>query len=125
VCVSELLLLRSIKPRYCILSQEGLLKLIGGKFYKLGFRVIGMEIEIVAQEKNVLELKVDNLVVAEILRVYLNEQGVEFAAWRREHPTKPIVFRIETKSGTVKKAVSEAVGAIKKDLSKIASFVKK
>jgi DNA-directed RNA polymerase subunit L len=83
-----------------------------------------MEIEIIKQEKEELELKMDNLTVAEILRVYLNEQGVKFAAWRREHPTKPIVFRIETSGKTVKKAVSEAISAINKDAAKIVAAVK-
>ncbi len=84
-----------------------------------------MNIEIVKQEKNELEVKVDNPVIAEVLRVYLNAQGVDFAAWRREHPTKPLIFRIENKSGTVKKAVSDAVSAIKKDLAEIQKAVKK
>ncbi|MEK6846626.1 MAG: RpoL/Rpb11 RNA polymerase subunit family protein [Nanoarchaeota archaeon] len=79
-----------------------------------------MEVEIVSQSANELELKIDNLTVAEILRVYLNEQGIKFAAWRREHPTKPIVFRIESSGKTVKKAVSEAVAAISKDLNVLA-----
>ncbi len=76
-----------------------------------------MEVEVVSQGANEIELKIDNLTVAEILRVYLNEQGIKFAAWRREHPTKPIVFRIESSGKTVKKAISEAVNAISKDLS--------
>jgi len=78
-----------------------------------------MEVEVVSQSANEIELKIDNLTVAEILRVYLNEQGIKFAAWRREHPTKPIVFRIESSGKTVKKAVSEAVFAISKDLDLI------
>ena len=78
-----------------------------------------MEIEIVKQDKNEIELKIDNVTIAEILRDYLNRQGIEFAAWRREHPTKPVLMRIAVSSGTVKKAVSEAVSAVKKDLAKI------
>ena len=86
-----------------------------------------MEIEIVKQEKDLVELKIDNITVAEILRVYLNEKvdGVNFAAWRREHPSKPIIFRIETSGKTVKKAVSDAVEAIKKDADKLVSIAKK
>ena len=49
----------------------------------------------------------------------MNKQGIEFAAWRREHPTKPVLMRIAVSSGSVKKAVSEAVSAVKKDLAKI------
>jgi len=84
-----------------------------------------MNIEVIKQEKNEVEIKMDNLTVAEILRVYLNEQGVDFAAWRREHPFKPSVMRIESKDKGVKKAVSEAVDAIKKDLDKIVGGIKK
>ena len=84
-----------------------------------------MEIEIIKQEKNEIELKVNNITVAEILRVYLNNNDVEFAAWRREHPSKPVIMRIESSGKTVKKEVSEAVSAIKKDLNKIVTSVKK
>lgn len=84
-----------------------------------------MNIEIIKQEKNEVELKIDNQTIAEILRVYLNQQGIEFAAWKKEHPTKPIIFRIHSSSKTVKKAISDSVTAIKKDLDKIASLVKK
>jgi len=84
-----------------------------------------MEIEILNQDKNLLEIKLDNPTIVEIFRVYLNRQGVEFAAWRREHPTKPLVFRIQTSGKTPKKAISEAAIAIRKDLDKISSLVKK
>lgn len=84
-----------------------------------------MEIEILSHDKNNLEIKLNNPTVAEILRVYLNAEGIEFAAWRREHPTKPIIFKIQSEGKTVKKALSEAVEAIKKDLEKITAVVKK
>ena len=84
-----------------------------------------MEVEIIKSEKEDLEVKVDSITVAEILRVYLNEQGVKFAAWRKEHPTKPIVFKIQTSGKTSKKAISEAVSAIKKDAAKISTVLKK
>ena len=84
-----------------------------------------MNIEILKQDKNSVELKIDNLTVAEILRVYLNRESIEFAAWRREHPSKPVVFRIESSGKTVKKAVGDAVEAVKKDCNKIVSALKK
>lgn len=83
-----------------------------------------MDVSIIKQESDLVELRVDNLTVAEILRVYLNEQGVKFAAWRRDHLTKPVIFRIETSGKSVKKAVSEAVSAITKDLNSLAKAVK-
>lgn len=83
-----------------------------------------MHIEIIAQDKNNLELKLDNTTLAEILRVYLNNQEVDFAAWRKEHPTKPVILKIQSSNKTIKKAVSDAASAIKKDLDKIKSGLK-
>ena len=84
-----------------------------------------MEVEIIKQEKNEIELKIDNPTVVEVLRVYLNEQGVDFAAWRKEHPSKPLIFRIQTSGKTVKKAVSDAIVAINKDCDGIVKELKK
>ena len=84
-----------------------------------------MNIEIVNAEKDDVELKIDNPTIAEVMRVYLNEQDVKFVAWRREHPSKPVIMRIQASSGTVKKAVSEAVAAVHKDISAIEAVVKK
>lgn len=84
-----------------------------------------MNIEIMKDEKNDLELKMDNLTVAEILRVYLNEDGIDFAAWKREHPSRPILMKIKSFGKTVKKSVGDSVEHIKKDLDKIKSVLKK
>lgn len=84
-----------------------------------------MNIEVIKQDKNEVEFRIDNLTVAEILREYLNRQGIEFAAWRREHPSKPLLLKIESSGKPVKKAVADAVDAIKKDANKIASLTKK
>ena len=84
-----------------------------------------MEVEIIKQEKNEIELKIDNPTVVEVLRVYLNEQGVDFAAWRKVHPSKPLIFRIQTSGKTVKKAVSDAIVAINKDCDGLVKGLKK
>jgi DNA-directed RNA polymerase subunit L len=84
-----------------------------------------MDIELLKQEKNDIEIKIDNITIAEILRVYLNKQGIEFAAWRRDHPSKPVIMKIMSSSKTVKKEVSDAAAAIKKDLDKLSKGVKK
>lgn len=84
-----------------------------------------MHVEFVNAEKDDLELKIDNPTVAELLRVYLNEQGVKFAAWRREHPSKPVIMRIQTSSGTVKKAVGDAIATIQKELDALTAAIKK
>jgi DNA-directed RNA polymerase subunit L len=82
-----------------------------------------MNLEILKAEKSDIELKIDNLTIAEILRVYLYEQEVDFAAWRKDHPFKPLIMRIQ--SANVKKSVSEACSLISKDLDKLISVVKK
>lgn len=84
-----------------------------------------MNIEMIKQEKNMVEVKLDNPTLAEILRIYLTENGADFAAWKREHPSKPVTLKIQTSSGTVAKAVGDAVAALEKDCDKLLSLVKK
>jgi len=83
-----------------------------------------MNVEIVNQEKDIIEVKVDNVTIAEILREYLNKNGIKFAAWRMDHPSKPVLFKIESSGKTVKKAISDAISSIKKDADKISKLVK-
>jgi len=83
-----------------------------------------MNIEVVYQDKDHAELFLDNITVAEILRVYLSEQGVDFVAWRREHPSKPVVLKINSEKG-VAKSVDAAVSALKKNLDSLRVALKK
>ncbi|MBU0907877.1 MAG: hypothetical protein KKD18_01805 [Nanoarchaeota archaeon] len=82
-----------------------------------------MEIEVVKFEKDDVEVKTNDVTLVEILRVYLNKEGVDFAAWRREHPDRPVIMKIQSKD--VRKDVSNAVKAIKKDLDSVVKIVKK
>ena len=84
-----------------------------------------MEIEVLKSDKHDMEINIDNLTIAEILRVYLYDAGADFAAWRREHPSKPIIFKIQSSNKTVKKAVSDSIAMIKKDCGKILAVLKK
>ena len=84
-----------------------------------------MNVEIIKQEKNDIELKIDNQTIAEILRVYLNKEEIDFAAWRKEHPSKPLIMKVQSSNKTVKKVFSDAVATIKKDLDKISADLKK
>ncbi|MEX2017382.1 MAG: RpoL/Rpb11 RNA polymerase subunit family protein, partial [Candidatus Pacearchaeota archaeon] len=69
-----------------------------------------MEINILKDEKEEIELQIDNLTIAEILRVYLNkDSGVTFAAWRRGHSTESPVLLVKTKGKTAKKALNDAI----------------
>lgn len=79
-----------------------------------------MEINVLESSNDEIKIEIENLTIAEILRVYLNkDSSVVFAAWKREHPTKKPVLSVKTKGKKAKKAVSDAVSAIIKDLDKI------
>ena len=84
-----------------------------------------MNVEIISDESDVLEFRIDNLTIAEILRVYLNNNGVKFVAWRRDHLTKPVIFRVESSGKNVRKVISEAISSINKDLSALSKVVSK
>lgn len=85
-----------------------------------------MDIKIIQDEKEELKVQIDNLTVAEILRVYLNEdENVKFAAWRREHPSKAPILQIRTDGKHAKKALQDAIGKIEKDTDKILAEFKK
>lgn len=85
-----------------------------------------MELEILKSSKDEMEVKLPNLTLVEILRVYLNKDpAVVFAAWKREHPSEKPILKLKTKGKTVKKALDDAVDSITKDLDKIESEFKK
>jgi len=77
-----------------------------------------MEINILKDEKEELEIELENITLAEILRVYLNKDNdVNFVAWKREHPTRKPILNVKGKNP--KKAIKEGVAAITKDLDKV------
>ena len=85
-----------------------------------------MEIKITNSSKDKMECEIDSLTIAEILRVYLNKDAaVSFAAWKREHPTKNPILKLQTKGKTAKKAVNDAIVKITKDLDDFAEDFKK
>jgi DNA-directed RNA polymerase subunit L len=84
-----------------------------------------MEIKVLKSSKNEIEVELDSVTIAEILRVYLNkDSSVSVAVWRREHPTKNPILLVKTKGKSAKKAVDDAVSTITKDLDKAASEFK-
>jgi DNA-directed RNA polymerase subunit L len=82
-----------------------------------------MQIDIINSGKDTLDVSLDNGTVAEVARVYLNEDSdVKKAVWKRKHISKPVHMKIETKSKTPKKVVGDAVSAISKDLDTLAKL---
>ena len=85
-----------------------------------------MELKILKDSKDEIEVELDNLTLAEILRVYLNkDSSVSFTAWKREHITKNPVLAVKTKGKTAKKAINDAVSAVIKDLDNLEADFKK
>lgn len=82
-----------------------------------------MEIKIIKEDKKEIDLEIDSLTIVELLRVYLNKEGVSLAAWRREHPSKNPVLHVE--GDNPKKLVQKAISAIEKDLDSAVSEFKK
>ncbi|HLC78717.1 MAG TPA: RpoL/Rpb11 RNA polymerase subunit family protein [Candidatus Nanoarchaeia archaeon] len=85
-----------------------------------------MEMKILKADKDEMEIELGSLTIAEILRVYLNQDSsVSFAAWKRLHPTQNPILKIQTKGKTVKKALDDAIASLTKDLDKILDDFKK
>ena len=85
-----------------------------------------MNVKILKDEKDHLIVELDNQTIAEILRFYLNkDDSVSMAAWKREHPDKPITLDIRTKGKSAKKALEEAASGVEKDTEKILDEFKK
>ena len=85
-----------------------------------------MEFKILKISKDEMEVQVENLTLAEILRVYLNgDPSVTFAAWKRNHPSEKPILALKTKGKTAKKAIGDAVASAVKELEKIETEFKK
>jgi len=82
-----------------------------------------MEIKVLVDEKNKLEVEVDNLTVAEVLRMYLNDEGAKLAVWKREHPSKNPVIHIE--DSNPKKLLKSAIAKLEKDIDGVVDSFKK
>lgn len=85
-----------------------------------------MDLSIVREEKNEIEVEFDSVTIPELLRVYLNkDSNVEFAAWKQEHPTKKPILKVKTSGKSAKKAISDAVSLVVKELDSFEKEVKK
>jgi len=74
-------------------------------------------------EKEVLEVELSSVTIAEVVRIYLNNSGAKLAVWKRDHPTKNPVLRIE--GDNPKKMLKDAIGAVEKDVDSAVSEFKK
>lgn len=85
-----------------------------------------MEIKIIKDEKNELEVQIDNQTIAELVRVYLNQDSsVKLGAWKEEHYSKPLILKIVTEGKSAKKALHDAIAKAQKDLKGYAEEFRK
>ena len=85
-----------------------------------------MEVTIIKDEKQELEFQLENQTIAELVRVYLNQDdAVELGVWKRAHYSKPIVLKIISKGKSAKKALQDAIAKAQKDLKKYSEEFKK
>ena len=82
-----------------------------------------MEVKILKDEKNVLDVELSSLTIAEVLRVYLNKEGAKLAAWKRDHPTKNPVLHIE--ADNPRKLLKAAITALEKEIDATVDEFKK
>jgi DNA-directed RNA polymerase subunit L len=85
-----------------------------------------MELKILKEDKESIEIEVDNLTLAELLRVELwKDEATEFAAWKRDHPSKPCVLALRTKGKAPKKVIQGTIEKIIKENEKLLEQFKK
>lgn len=82
-----------------------------------------MEVKVLKEDKKELDVQIDSLTLVELLRVYLNKEGADLAAWKREHPTKHPVLHIE--GDNPKKLLQKAITSIQKELDNLSEEAKK
>jgi len=85
-----------------------------------------METKILKDEKNELEVQLDNQTIAELVRVYLNQDSsVKLGAWKKEHYSKPVILKIISEGKSAKKALNDAIVKAQKDLKKYSDEFRK
>ena len=82
--------------------------------------------KILKNEKNHIEMEIENPTMAELMRNFLwQDDSVTFAAWKRDHPTKHPVLIVKTEGKSAKKALEDCVERIDKLNDKVLDSFKK
>ncbi len=85
-----------------------------------------MQIKIIKYSKNELEVEVDNLTIAELLRSMLwKDKATELAAWKRKHPTKNPILVLKTSGKDSKKVLLDTISKIQKINADLVKELKK
>ncbi|MEM2933045.1 MAG: RpoL/Rpb11 RNA polymerase subunit family protein [Candidatus Pacearchaeota archaeon] len=85
-----------------------------------------MEVKVIKKEKNFIEIEIDNLTIAELMRDMLwQDKATELAAWKREHPSKNPHLILRTNGKEAKKVLLETIEKIKKTNQELLAEFKK
>lgn len=85
-----------------------------------------MEINIIKKEKNYIEIELDNLTIAELLRDMLwQDKSTQLAAWKREHPSKNPHLILRTEGKEAKRVLLDTIERVQKLNSDMLSEFKK
>lgn len=83
-------------------------------------------IKVIKSEKNLLQVELESLTLAELLRAELeNDTAVEATAWHRDHPSKNPQLFLQTKEKSAKKALLDAMARVEKLNSTVLDDAKK
>lgn len=82
-----------------------------------------MEVKIIKDEKEHLEIEIESLTIAELMRVYLSENGADYAVWKRDHPSKNPILVIKTKEP--KKILKKTIEVVEKEIDNFLKEFKK
>ena len=85
-----------------------------------------MIVQVRKNEKNHLEVELDNLTIAELVRNELwADSSVTISAWKKDHPIKNPVLVIKTSGKAAQKALIECLERIEKSNKKLLDEAKK
>jgi len=85
-----------------------------------------MIVKVLKNEKNHLEIELNNLTIAELVRNELwEDSAVTVAAWKKTHPTKNPILVIKTEGKSAQKVLTECLETIEKNNKKMIEEAKK
>jgi len=85
-----------------------------------------MIVKVLKNEKNHLEIELDNLTIAELVRNELwEDSGVSVSAWKKDHPIKNPVLVMKTTGKSAQKALTECLERVEKKTKGIIDGAKK
>lgn len=85
-----------------------------------------MQVKLIKESKEEIQLELDNLTIAELLRNALwEDKATALAVWHREHPTKNPILVLKTNGKNARKVLLATIEKLQKTSSKLMDEFKK